>query len=103
MGAACWWGSLFMNLETRQYYNAASWWAAREVYFKRHLVPFGEFLPFAPAGAPIVVHGDPHVRFQRRGAGGPAAGWRAIVGVSICYEDAFGEEVRRPCRKRTCS
>ena len=85
-----------MNLETRQYCNAAFVVGSEEVYFKRHLVPFGEFLPFKPLLGPCVVHGDPHVRFQRRGAGARplvrvAGHW---VGVSICYEDAFGEEVR---------
>ena len=98
-------GIPFMNLETRQYYNAAFVVGSEEVYFKRHLVPFGEFLPFKPCWCPIVVHGDPHVRFQRRGAGARplvrvAGHW---VGVSICYEDASGRRCGRPCRKRTCS
>ena len=99
-------GIPFMNLETRQYYNAAFVVGSEEVYFKRHLVPFGEFLALqAPAGAPIVVHGDPHVRFQRRGAGGPAlgAGGGPLGGGVDLLRGCLRGRCGRPCRKRTCS
>ena len=106
MGAASV-GIPFMNLETRQYYNAAFVVGSEEVHFKRHLVPFGEFLPFKPLLGPLLSFMEIPMSDFSAGALGArplvrvAGHW---VGVSICYEDAFGEEVcGRPCRKRTCS
>lgn len=90
-------GIPFMNLETRQYYNAAFVVGSEEVYFKRHLVPFGEFLPFKPLLGPLLSFME--IPMSDFSAGAPGA--RPLVrvaghwvGVSICYEDAFGEEVR---------
>ncbi len=66
------------------------------VYKKRHLVPFGEFMPFRFLLEPIkhfiaipmsdLSAGDgPHVPLSIAGE---------QVGISICYEDVFGEEMR---------
>jgi len=89
-------GVPIVNLETGRYYNAA--WVAGEpgdAYFKRHLVPFGEFLPLESLLEPLlsfmeIPMSDFAVGTQPRPLvevdGTP-------VGVSICYEDAFGEEV----------
>lgn len=67
----------------------------RDLYFKRHLVPFGEFLPFKPLFGPLLDWIQiPMSDFSRGEAARPllqAGRWR--LGVSICYEDAFGEEV----------
>ena len=67
------------------------------VYHKRHLVPFGEYLPLAPLIRPVVealgirlADFSPGPRDQALLRIGPHA-----LGVSICYEIAFGEEVRR--------
>ena len=79
-----------------RYYNAMlSLGAGRDSYFKRHLVPFGEFLPLKPWLQPLFdwmtipmsdfsagVQAKPLVTLD---------GYQA--GISICYEDAFGEEV----------
>lgn len=67
----------------------------RDLYFKRHLVPFGEFLPFKSLLGPLLDWIQiPMSDFSRGEAARPllqAGRWR--LGVSICYEDAFGEEV----------
>ncbi len=80
-----------------RYYNALLVLgpSGRQAYFKRHLVPFGEYLPLAPMLDPLLdfLHipmsdfsADPSVGPVLRLAGHP-------VGVDICYEDAFGHEV----------
>ena len=68
----------------------------RQTYRKRHLVPFGEYLPFRGAleafAAVVRIPG----KDLSRGAG-PHEPLRVAgesIGVSICYEDVFGEEMR---------
>ncbi|MBI1731635.1 MAG: apolipoprotein N-acyltransferase [Gammaproteobacteria bacterium] len=69
--------------------------AEPQAYNKRHLVPFGEFTPLAPLFRGFAELLDiPLSNFSPgqqaqpllRGNHGPS-------GVSICYEDAFGDEV----------
>ena len=79
-----------------QYYNAAIGLSDKNsIYRKQHLVPFGEFLPFAGIlGWLIDYLHIPMSDFSSwQGVQTPPilAGHRA--GVSICYEDAFGEEL----------
>ncbi len=68
----------------------------KELYLKRHLVPFGEFMPlrfildyvatFIQIPMSDLSPGTgPHVPLSLRGV---------KVGVSICYEDVYGEEMR---------
>ncbi len=65
------------------------------MYHKRHLVPFGEYVPLKELLGPVLdILQAPVSNFSA----GPAhqaplrvAGQK--VGVSICYEDVFGEEV----------
>jgi apolipoprotein N-acyltransferase len=62
-------------------------------YRKRHLVPFGEFIPAGFRWVLAILH-IPMSDFSRGSATQPpleAAGVR--FGVAICYEDIFGEEV----------
>lgn len=66
---------------------------ATATYRKRHLVPFGEFIPPGFSWALKVLH-IPMSDFSRGAADQPpieAGGVR--FGVAICYEDMFGEEV----------
>lgn len=67
-----------------------------QVYRKRHLVPFGEYIPFRALtnwvnkfvdipGEDILPYKSPQKPLQLAGA---------AIGVSICYEDAFPAEVR---------
>ena len=64
-------------------------------YFKRHLVPFGEFFPWRGLFGPLyeAIVGQ-RADFSAGEVDQPlliAAG--QPVGISICYEDAFGTEV----------
>lgn len=79
-----------------RYFNAmVSLGHNKDAYYKRHLVPFGEFLPLKWLLNPLIEFlsipmsdfsaGEPSKNLLRL-AGYP-------VGISICYEDAFGEEV----------
>lgn len=65
------------------------------IYRKQHLVPFGEFLPLKPIFGWIVKYLKiPMSDFSSWQGVQPdivLAGWP--VAVSICYEDAFGEEL----------
>ena len=81
-----------------RYYNAVVSLGERTAfYYKHHLVPFGEYIPFKDllGGVLDVLH----IPMSDFSAGArdqpplPAAGYRA--GVSICYEDAFGALVIR--------
>ncbi len=69
--------------------------AEHGVYRKRHLVPFGEFLPLPWLFQWLIDNFQiPMSDFARGADEQPllrVAGYP--VGVSVCYEDAFGEEV----------
>ena len=66
------------------------------LYFKRRLVPFGEYLPFAFALRPVVAALG--IRMANFSAGAreqePLRLGSHALGVSICYEIAFGSAVR---------
>lgn len=79
------------------YYNSMlSLGGSRAFYHKRHLVPFGEYIPLrALLGSLLDILQVPMSNFSSGGAGQaplPAAGHGA--GISICYEIAFPAEVR---------
>jgi apolipoprotein N-acyltransferase len=64
-------------------------------YNKRHLVPFGEYLPFKNRIGDLFefLH-IPMSDFTPGAHERPVlAGMLATAGISICYEDIFGEEV----------
>ncbi len=73
----------------------------RQIYHKVHLVPFGEFIPQGFAWVNRLL-AFPLSDFSR----GPAdqaplalAGER--IAVNVCYEDAFGDEIRRQLPEAT--
>lgn len=78
----------------RTYNGVVTVGASQGRYLKRHLVPFGEYLPFQPVSGYIAQFMD----FQKSNfsPGAPqqppvkAAG--LPVAISICYEDVFGQE-----------
>jgi apolipoprotein N-acyltransferase len=80
-----------------EYYNSVVSLGSspRQVYHKRHLVPFGEFIP-PGFGWVLRILQIPLSDFAR---GAPDQSPMALAGqrvaVNICYEDAIGDEIRR--------
>ena len=68
----------------------------RQVYRKRHLVPFGEYLPLRPLFGWVLNYLHiPMSDFNNwSGAVVPLRVGGILAGVTICYEDAFPEELR---------
>lgn len=90
-------GVPYRDRETGRYYNSlvSLGSSPTQRYDKRHLVPFGEFIP--PGFRWVLgIMSIPLADFSR-GDREPAplevAGVR--VAANICYEDAFGSEIRR--------
>lgn len=89
-------GIAVLDRVERRYYNGlVSIGSTHDLYLKRHLVPFGEYVPFERVLGPLARAFDvpmpdfssgPDVRPLLRAG-------RHLVGASICYEDTFPEEV----------
>ncbi len=63
-------------------------------YFKRHLVPFGEYVPLASLLRGVVGFFDLPMSGFSRGTGQPLLQAQGeLLGMSLCYEDAFGEDL----------
>ena len=85
-----------LDLTTERYYNGLVSIGSREdLYTKRHLVAFGEFMPFSAWLGPLVkLFEIPMSDFSAGTAARPLlrVGDR-LAGASICYEDVFPAEV----------
>jgi apolipoprotein N-acyltransferase len=91
-------GGFLANEDFTEYYNAIKVLGGNEqqVYTKRHLVPFGEFMPFRSllsllARYIMIPMSD---LSAGRGPVEPIEVNGIHYGMSICYEDAFGEEMK---------
>jgi len=79
-----------------RYFNGALLFSdQKSTYYKRHLVPFGEYLPFDPLLRPLLNFlRIPMSSFSPGSQPRPLLEGRGLwIGISICYEDTFGEEV----------
>ncbi|MCI0749173.1 MAG: apolipoprotein N-acyltransferase [Nevskiales bacterium] len=84
----------------RHYNSVVAVGAAQGRYDKRHLVPFGEYFPIPGFLRPLMdVLGTPYEDFSVGAAQQVplTAGGRRLA-VSICFEDVFGDDVRRDAR-----
>ena len=91
-------GIPLLDEETGRYFNAIlKLGSGQDDYRKRHLVPFGEFMPLRPLLEPLLAWVEiPMSSFSAGEDARPlvrVAGYQA--GVSICYEDAFPAEVNQ--------
>jgi apolipoprotein N-acyltransferase len=93
-------GMVEYNEDTSEYFNSALSFsdAPSQTYKKNHLVPFGEFIPLKKVFGWIYRDwlNMPLSDLSRGGweqAPMRLAGHR--IGVNICYEDVFGEEIAR--------
>ena len=89
-------GVLYLDQENQNYYNSmVSLTDPPAFYHKQHLVPFTEYLPMKwLLGGLVDFMNVPMSNFSagdRHQALLEGAGYK--IGISICYEDAFGEEV----------
>jgi apolipoprotein N-acyltransferase len=89
-------GAVERDPSTGTYYNSVFAVGARPAsYRKRHLVPFGEFLPLPDVFGRLLATLEIPMSDFSRGAPDqiPLHVAGRSVGVSVCYEDAFGEEI----------
>lgn len=85
-----------LDRATRRYYNSlVSLGATPGFYHKRHLVPFGDFVPFAEFLRGLIRFFDlPMSGFSPGPEHQPLlTGAGQKLAAAICYEDVFGEEV----------
>ena len=91
-------GLAYKDQSTNQYYNSVLLIDHDHLFYhKHHLVPFGEYLPFKSILGEILrflqipmsdfSSGDPDKKLLITD--------KAVFGMSICYEDAYGSEIRR--------
>ncbi|RFA30266.1 apolipoprotein N-acyltransferase [Alkalilimnicola ehrlichii] len=83
------------NFETREFYNSmVSITGEGGQYDKRHLVPFGEYLPLRSVfGQALDILGAPMADFVPGGPPVPLTGAGLPLAVSICYEVVFGRQM----------
>ncbi len=89
---------MFSEPDRGQYYNSVYSFghSPSQFYQKVHLVPFGEFIPAEELLKPL-IHNVLSIPLDSQQRGDPAQRPLRVggqwVAVSICYEDAFGEEL----------
>jgi apolipoprotein N-acyltransferase len=89
-------GAVEYDGQQKKYYNSV-FVVGEDVgtYRKRHLVPFGEFLPLSSVFGWLLATLEIPMSDFAAGTSeqAPLVAAGQPIGVSVCYEDAFGEEV----------
>ncbi|QKT03104.1 apolipoprotein N-acyltransferase [Ectothiorhodospiraceae bacterium 2226] len=92
-------GLPYRDRATGAYYNSVLTLGPdeRQFYHKHHLVPFGEFVPLEQQLRGLFGFFDLHMSSFSRGEANqaPVSGAGCRIGVSVCYEDTFGEYIAR--------
>lgn len=93
-------GMVEYNEKTGEYFNSALGFSEAETqsYAKNHLVPFGEFIPLKKVFGWIYRDWLNMPLSDLSRGGWEQASMRLAghhIGVNICYEDVFGEEIAR--------
>lgn len=91
-------GVIERDANRRDYYNSViALGSADGVYRKQHLVPFGEYVPLKPLFYWLMNNLQIPMSDLSPAptAQAPLTAAGRIIGVSVCYEDAFGEELIR--------
>lgn len=95
-GSALLIGVIYQEPNAGPYYNSVvsvGGATPRQFYHKRHLVPFTEYLPLENVlGGLVKFMQVPMSDFSKGTSAAPLRVAGQHAGVSICYEDAFGEE-----------
>ena len=89
-------GIPFKDIDSNKLYNGITVIGSTDdIYHKQHLVPFGEYLPFDKWLRPVLdILNIPMSDFSAGSNKKPLLhAANEIIGVSICYEDVFGEEI----------
>jgi apolipoprotein N-acyltransferase len=97
-------GLVRRDAKTGAYYNAMAAWSPREQwYYKRRLVPFGEFFPVPAAVRDWMrLMNLPYSDFTAGSdAQRPLAAGGEALAPTICYEDAYGVEQLALAREST--
>ena len=97
-------GGFIFDRENGAYYNSLRMLDDPDAYYhKRHLVPFGEFMPFRSMlsflSQFIAIPMSDLSSGESTGKGISVKG--QLLGLSICYEDAFGAEFIRQLPEAT--
>ena len=84
-----------LNQELDMYYNSMMLLGSNEAFYsKRHLVPFGEYIPFEWLRGLITFFQLPMSNFSSGTGPGEIINIAGQpVGISICYEDVFSTEI----------
>jgi apolipoprotein N-acyltransferase len=90
-------GLPYMDQSTKRYFNSMMSLGEHEAFYhKSHLVPFGDYVPMAWLRGLIDFFNLPMSSFEPGPAKQPLLNVAGHpVGLSICYEDVFSNEVRQ--------